>query len=71
MVVISSNQHAEICQFIRIFNGLAIDCETELKQKYPSINDKTLSSILSRQYQQRIKSAHPRLTASAEKLLSQ
>lgn len=69
MVIITANQHADICQFIRTFNGLAIDCETELKQKYPQINAKTLSSILSRQYQQRIKSIHPHLTSNADKLL--
>lgn len=71
MVVVTTNQHDEICKFIRAFNGLAIDCELELKKKFSHINDKTLTSILSRQINQRIRAAHPFLTANASTLLAQ
>uniref|UniRef100_A0A1B0BAT7 CDAN1-interacting nuclease 1 n=1 Tax=Glossina palpalis gambiensis TaxID=67801 RepID=A0A1B0BAT7_9MUSC len=53
--ILISKEYKTICDFIDQFEGLAIDCEIALLQKFPSIESLTLKAILQVQVTTHIK----------------
>lgn len=48
MVIIDDRLFYEINDFINKFNGITMECEIELIQRYPKIPENTLRSIVSK-----------------------
>lgn len=72
MVVLTTEKYNKIFEFIRNFRGLMIDCDKELQRNFPEYADTlVLSSILSREVQNRLKSAYYPIQAQSPHLLQQ
>lgn len=69
MVVLAAEIYNAICNFIRNFQGPAIDCEVALKAAFPDINEDTVESILAKEWQQQIKLGYPRMSSNAKRFL--
>jgi hypothetical protein len=52
-MIISTQTYQKICEFIRNYNGLPLDCEQIILTEFPDIPNRTLSAILSRELQNR------------------
>lgn len=71
MVVISSKTYDDICSFIANFNGLSIDCEHALKQKFSDCDSLTVSAILSKEWQKHIRYHHANVVSHSKDLLKE
>uniref|UniRef100_A0A1A9WE78 CDAN1-interacting nuclease 1 n=1 Tax=Glossina brevipalpis TaxID=37001 RepID=A0A1A9WE78_9MUSC len=56
--ILISKEYKTVCEFIDQYEGLAIDCEIALLQKFPSIESLTLKAILQVQITTHIKARH-------------
>lgn len=55
MVIVSESVYKNIIDFLRTYNGLSIECEKGLVQRFPDIPINTLRSIVSKFGQNKIK----------------
>lgn len=69
MVVLSIAKYTRICDFITKYKGLTIDCDRDLRSKFPDIEPQTLSAVLSKEWQKRIKKHHHNIVQMAPNLL--
>ncbi|GAB0090312.1 CDAN1-interacting nuclease 1 [Sergentomyia squamirostris] len=73
VVMITTAKYNEIIDYIRTYNGLTIDCDCDLKKAFPEFsgNPLVLSSILSREVQNRLKTTYHIIQAQAVQLLEE
>lgn len=69
MVVLSTQVYEKLCSFISNYKGLAIGCEQDLKIAFPHIDPLTLSAVLSKESQKRIKKHHYVILRNAQSIL--
>ncbi|KAM7356296.1 CDAN1-interacting nuclease 1 [Cochliomyia hominivorax] len=67
--ILSANEYCNLCDFINNYQGLAIDCEIELQDKFPEIKRSTLKALLQLELTNRMRSEHWRYDAYAKKYL--
>jgi hypothetical protein len=63
--------YQKICEFIRNYNGLQLDCDRDIRKAFPDIAPRTLSAILSRELQQRQIATHPKMSHKSQALLKE
>ena len=71
MVVISAEVHDKICKFMETYKGLTIDCERELKKVFHDVDSQTVSAILSKEWQKRVKRHHHYIVRNATAILKE
>lgn len=71
MVKLTEEVHSEICKYVRSYPGLAIDCDTDIKKKFPAINPNTLEAILAKEWQNIIKFNYPRISSMAKQFINE
>lgn len=64
MVVISNHLHSQIREYIRNYSGLAIDCEKDIVHQFNLIDEKTLLSIVAREWQYLAKKTYWTITSN-------
>lgn len=69
MVILSTEIYNEVVQFIRNHNGLPIDEEVDLQNKFPNVCLATLSSILAREWQEKVKMKHSFIKERTKKFI--
>lgn len=69
MVVLSTNLYDRICGYISKYPGLTIGCEQDLKKEFPDIDLLTLSAVLSKEWQKRIRKHHHVIVQNAQNIL--
>lgn len=71
MVILSTELYDQICAFVYNYKGLTIDCDHDLRQAFPAIDACTLSAVLSKEWQKRIKKHHHYVLQNAHNILNQ
>uniref|UniRef100_A0A336M0L5 CDAN1-interacting nuclease 1 n=1 Tax=Culicoides sonorensis TaxID=179676 RepID=A0A336M0L5_CULSO len=71
MIVLNNEEFHEICEFIRKYKGLAINCQSALAKRFPKIPKLTLASILQHEKQIRLRQTHGRINARSKDYLSE
>lgn len=69
MVVLSTELYDRICGYIGQYNGLTIDCDRDIRKEFPAIDTHTLSAVLSKEWQKRIKRHHYTVLQNAQAIL--
>lgn len=68
--ILRALEYKELCDYIQCYNGLAIDCEIDLIDRYPHIQRLTLKAILQTELGNRLRGQCWRYTANAKKYLT-
>ncbi|KAJ6644280.1 CDAN1-interacting nuclease 1 [Pseudolycoriella hygida] len=71
MVILSTIIYNEVVEFIRNHDGLPFDEEADLQVKFPNVNAITLSSILAREWQEKIKAKHTYMKERTKKFIQE
>lgn len=71
MVILSTEIYNEVVHFIRNHNGLPIDEEADLQNKFPNVALATLSSILAREWQEKVKAKHLYMKERTKKFIDE
>ncbi|KAG4075344.1 hypothetical protein HA402_003135 [Bradysia odoriphaga] len=71
MVILSTEIYNEVVEFIRNHNGLPVDEEDDLRKRFPNVCLATLSSILSREWQEKVKARHSYIKDRTKKIIQE
>jgi hypothetical protein len=70
-MVLSTELYDQICEFISKYHGLTIDCDRDIRTAFPAIDSHTLSAVLSKEWQKRIKKHHHHVVQNADNIQEQ
>lgn len=69
MVVLSMELYDRICDYVAKYDGLTINCDRDMRKEFPAVDSHTLSAVLSKEWQKRIKKHHHTVVQNAQNIL--
>ncbi|TMW49597.1 hypothetical protein DOY81_005340 [Sarcophaga bullata] len=68
--ILATEEYKELCDYIQNYNGLAIECEMDLIERFPQIQRLTLKAVLQTELGNRLRTQCWRYSANAAKYLT-